>query len=193
VKVWDLANRRERATLEGDGRFLALAFAPDGSALAAGGDDRVVRFWNVQAKTISELPPYTGNKAWVSALAFTSDSRWLISGGGGPGALRVTDRSLIGFTEQSILPGRDAIVTAVAVASDDQALFTADQQGHIVRWDLKLDKRSREFQVPGPVSGLSLAPDGRHLAIACGNGIVCLVRVPPPSSATDRPKASRPR
>jgi WD40 repeat protein len=187
VKLWDAATGRERASFQADTRFLSLAFTPDGTALAAGGDDRLVRFWELQG-TNGEERTYAGNSVGVHGLVFTPEGRWLISGGGASGALRICDRGPAGLTERSVLDGRGAVVKALRLTPDGQALFTADQKGRIVRWDLKSSKRTQEISLPGPVSGLALAPDGRHLAVACGKGGVCILRVPPPSPTSERPK-----
>jgi WD40 repeat protein len=47
VIVWDVATRGVRARLTADTCIRCVAFAPDGKTLAAGGNDGVVRFWDL--------------------------------------------------------------------------------------------------------------------------------------------------
>jgi WD40 repeat protein len=58
----------------------ALTFSPDGKRLATGGDDRVVRLWDVD--TGAELLTLRGHSGGVQALAFRPDGRCLASADG---------------------------------------------------------------------------------------------------------------
>jgi WD40 repeat protein len=61
----------------------SVAFSPDGSMLAAGSTDSVVRVWRTPASRASTpvLPPLTGFTNWVTAVAFSPDGRTLTAGG----------------------------------------------------------------------------------------------------------------
>src|SRR5262249_21619849 len=64
VVLWDVTAGKERTTLAGHGGPVrAVAFAPDGKTLAAGGDDGVVKLWDPAAgKETGSLP---GHRAGV--------------------------------------------------------------------------------------------------------------------------------
>jgi WD40 repeat protein len=48
VVLWDVAKGQKRLTLRGHAdQVVSLAFSPDGTMLASGGGDKVVKFWNV--------------------------------------------------------------------------------------------------------------------------------------------------
>ena len=49
MKVWDLATGKLLQTLTGHlGEVRAVAFSPDGSLIASGGDDLEIKLWQLQ-------------------------------------------------------------------------------------------------------------------------------------------------
>ena len=55
-----------------------MAFSPDGRTLATGGEDRMIRLWEVSTvRLLAEWEAHDGN---VSALAFRPDAPTLVSG-----------------------------------------------------------------------------------------------------------------
>src|SRR5262249_36447916 len=100
----------------------------------AGGQDAVVRIWDVQAK--AEVRGLRGHTDWVTALTFTPDGRALVTAGADKAA-RVFDlppRETAGGTGH-LLPG-----TAVAVAPDGQRAATTGTDQTIKIWDLATGK-----------------------------------------------------
>jgi WD40 repeat protein/predicted Ser/Thr protein kinase len=72
IAIYDTSSGEERATCTvGAGLVYALAFSPDGSRLAAGGDDRVIHIWD--AATGKELPRCEGHTSKVLSIAFRQD------------------------------------------------------------------------------------------------------------------------
>ena len=60
------------------GRITAIAFSPDSRLLASGSDDHVFRVWNAETAKVQESF-ITGNKGWIRAATFLSDSVAFVS------------------------------------------------------------------------------------------------------------------
>jgi WD40 repeat protein len=114
-------------------------------------------------------------------VAFGPDGRSLVSGGGGDGDLNLCALNAGGPVEVRAFRGSGKVVHAVAFTPDGQALVTADDGGHVACLDVAGGRVRYEGKLAGPVYGLSLAGDGRHLATANHDGTVSVLRLPPPA------------
>jgi hypothetical protein len=75
--LWERATGKQRLTLAGAASEVALS--PDGRWLVTGGDDQVVRVWDLATeKVYKEL---AGHEGAVERLAFSADGKVLVSGG----------------------------------------------------------------------------------------------------------------
>ena len=81
INIWDLQqNGSLRTALESQAEVNTIALSPDGSILAAGCDDGLIRLWNTQRLA---KPPIVlrGNQRTVLSLAFSANGQKLASGG----------------------------------------------------------------------------------------------------------------
>src|SRR5262249_9170573 len=78
VKLWDVAAKKEWATLAASGNEVAaLVFSPDGGTLAVA-VDRAVQLWDVSTgRLVARLEGHAGR---VKCLAFSPDGTRLASG-----------------------------------------------------------------------------------------------------------------
>jgi WD40 repeat protein len=74
----------------------------------------------------------------------------------------------------------------VAFAPDDLAVATGSLSGEVAVWEIGTGKRLGGVRLRGRVDGLAFAPDGRHLAVASGYGVVFVLRLPLPPEPADR-------
>src|ERR671930_85922 len=70
VKLWDVATRREVATLKGhQGAVWSVAFSPDGRTLATGSWDGTLKLWDVASRRA--VTNRRVNRMTIFSLAFS--------------------------------------------------------------------------------------------------------------------------
>src|SRR5262245_5128398 len=135
----------------------ATAWAPDGRLVATGAENVIL--WDaVTMKKIATLE----HLSYVWGLAFSPDSRWLVSTHG-DGAVLVWDmverRLAANFNEHS------GQVSAVAFAPDGKRVASASEDRTVIVWDAATGRK--EMTLAGHntrVTGVAFAPGGDWLA-----------------------------
>jgi RNA polymerase sigma factor (sigma-70 family) len=158
LRLWDARTGAEKKTLRrdtggwiaalpaddpltsaGTGRGLAevycLAFAADGQALAVGGNSAALVVLGARSLRVQRAPmgPRDGHRGTVGAVAFTPDSKILVSGSGDKTARLWDARS--GKLLQT-LEGHQGTVNAVALSADGRLLATGGEEGTVRLWRL---------------------------------------------------------
>jgi WD40 repeat protein/predicted Ser/Thr protein kinase len=145
------------------GQLFALAFSPDGTRLASGGDSRVVHIWD--AATGRQLTQCQGHTSKVLAITFRGDGRRLVTAAH-DGTVRQWDAQ----TGREVEPPYDrhtAEVFAAVYSPDGQRVASAGPDRTVRLWRAS----GRQDQAvlgghTGAVSALAFAHDGRRLVSA---------------------------
>jgi WD40 repeat protein len=149
ARLWDGATGNPLRILAGhEQAVVGLAFSPDGKRLATCGDDSTIRFWRVADGALLRTIR-VGNHTYK--LAFSSDGRWLVSGGRARGAIGTFWHQLAGGGSEatpvriwrasdgalvSELPAPDDIAY-VAFSPDGQWLAAAEDDNRVRLWRLR--------------------------------------------------------
>ena len=153
IGLFDLSSGQQSAPLAGHReRIVRLAFSPDGTTLASGGDDRLVMVWDVASGQRRAV--YTGHAGRVNALAFSPDATTLWSGG--------DDRAIFVWDLQRT----DTLVHRPSGVADGPALpfvavdMVVDRRGRYVVFPSADDLRFRIRDVATGALGQAVGEDG---------------------------------
>jgi WD40 repeat protein len=147
----------------------ALAIAPDGRKLAAGGDQGVV-LWELDNGGEKELSGASARA--VICVAYAPDGA-TPAAGDCDGAVTLWDVAT--GSKRATLRAHSDAVLCVAFSPDGRTLATGSADHSIRLWDLASQQVLAILRGhPRPVSALRFGPGGRTLASGCNGGLVKL-------------------
>jgi hypothetical protein len=141
-----------------------VAFAPDGSLLASGGADNIVRLWDPASGR--EVRALISHADWVRGVAFAPDGRLLASAGDDK-LVRLWDP--FSGRELRALKGHSGGVTGVAFSRDGRQLASAGRDYTVRLWDPATGRELRSLKGHAQMTGVAFAPDGSVVASAGGD------------------------
>jgi WD40 repeat protein len=188
--------KNDRATIAAhSGRVNAVAWSPDGKAIASCGQDGFVKMWDAESgKEIASLVAHAGG---ATAIAFSARGE-LLATAGADGTVKLWDVASRKIT--ATYYGHLKSVRSVAISPDAASLVSASDDGTLRFWDVVSRKatatrwgrpQSREPSVDDPtqaVRSIAWSPDS--LLVASGGYQV--VRLWDATSATAKTMLSVP-
>ncbi len=156
-------------------RINAIAFDPTVRTLASAGDDRAVRFWDVE--TGGERGRSAAFDEPIRSLAYSPDGRRLAMGSWDK-TVKVWDTAK--GEVAAILKGHAKSVDAVAFTPDGHLIVSASQDTTARVWDAaSLDTLTVLQGHSHNVTSLGISPDGRTLATGGREGAAKVWRLAP--------------
>jgi len=179
VQVWDATARTRRwVGRTQPTKIRRVAWSPDGTRLASGGDDGSVCLWDASDGTL--LQRLQGHSGMVACVAWSPDGTRLASGGqgqGGSGELFVWDARSGAHSAERLqaLSGHTGIVFAVAWSKLGDLLVSGGSDGMLRWWDVQRGECVTMRQGhPGGVQSLRVSPDGWRLSSCGDDGAITL-------------------
>jgi WD40 repeat protein len=164
VRSWEIGAKEATTLFKQPHPILALAYSAPRLLLGAAAEDGTIGLWDTAAgKKLKDLPAQPGR---IHALAFSTDGKTLVAGGGGPagkGLVKFFDMDDPQKEKQTLTP--PAPVLTLALSGDAKTLASGGQENAIRLWDVPSGKEKDVFRGHlGWVSAVALAADGTTLA-----------------------------
>ena len=157
VRLWDVATRRQAATLESFGSGVnSLAFSPDGKTLASA-SFRKIRLRDVDTGNFTTLEGHTEQ---IESLAFSPDGTRLASASWN-GDVMLWEAATGDLSLTLSVPYG---VQEVTFSPDGSTLATGEQDGRILLWDLETGQSIATLSGHTKlVNTVAFSPDGSKL------------------------------
>jgi WD40 repeat protein len=181
IRLYDVTSgREERPPLYlHQGRTRCVAFNPNNTLMATGGEDCMVPLLEVATCQV----PYAFHvPTEIIHLAFSPDGHELAAiSGGTETTVRLWN---VESKQERLLRGHTAAVSGVAFHPDGHVLATSSEDGTVRLWQTAEEKNDAQV-LPrrlfgGPVRGVAFTPEGRYLVTANDNGTLTVVRLAKP-------------
>lgn len=158
--------------------FESLGVSPDGKTLAAASSNagKVYVFDRDPLRLKFELTwePTGGRLDRIESLALSPNGT-LVAASARNGGVYLWEYRPGAAPE--VLRGHQTVVASVSFGKGGKVLASGDWDGNVVLWDVAKRESIQSWRLPGRIWRLAFAPDGRHLAVGDGSGLVYVLRL----------------
>jgi WD40 repeat protein len=172
VSLWPGAVGRTHGFVEHSSGVWSVAFSPDGTQIASGGNDGMVLVGGVSADRPRPLRSHTGR---VSSLTFSPQGR-LLASCGADRTVQVHDLAS-GSGAPVRVTGRTVATESVAFSPDGDLLATAGQDRPVRLWKAASARQTHVIEDARRAHAVAFSPDGDLLATAGEDRVIRLWRV----------------
>ncbi|CAN5412375.1 hypothetical protein BH11PLA2_BH11PLA2_41660 [soil metagenome] len=159
TRIWNFTSEIPERKLPHDGGVKCLAYDPTGRFLAAGGENSVVKIWNVATGTL--MHNFTGHEKAVYSLSFSPDGKSLASAGGDGLAIVWNVESGQRLTT---MPQQNAPALCLQFHPLESSLVVGYANGNVIAWEPLSGELIRKYTGHAKaVSCLDISSDGQHL------------------------------
>jgi WD40 repeat protein len=143
------------------GAMLAIAFSPDGTMLAGGGEDTNIHLWDVTSG--SQLSVLRGHTGPLNSISWRNDGYHLVSGSD-DGTIRSWNLEDGNPSTDLKIGSHAARVTTVCFSPDGKSIASGGADGTVVIWTYPEGDILIHKKFTGHVYGVRYSPDGRLIA-----------------------------
>ena len=166
VTVWDL-NKYTRRSFPQPTSTKAAVFSPDGTKLATGDRNSLIRVWNLDAEIPESLE---GHKGAVHALAYSPDGNRLASSGS-DGTAKIWNLTDLEAPPIQLAEHKGSVYS-VTFSPDGKLLATAGWDGTVRVWDALKGTQLQRFRIQeGDAWSVSFGNNGKWLAFAVQDSV----------------------
>lgn len=157
TRLWDLKGIATKKVLRHNGKVQTIAISKN-NIVATGSDDNTIGLWNINGDSINV---FEGHSKPVWALAFSPDSKYLLSGSM-DNTIRLWDLNHKDSTR--ILATHEGAIHAVDYSYTGDTILSASHDGSARLWDLK-GKKLKEFNNNrlNAIHSVAFSPDGQYI------------------------------
>lgn len=162
IFIYDSQTRDLKRFIDTQFNVIALAFSPDGSAVAAGSPYGNLGTW--EAASGKAAQQISGTSSAVTAISYSPNGR-NFAVGFGDGSIRyyaVNQNTPIASLEEY------PTVEDLVISGDGRFLYTSNGGRTLSLWDIQLQKKTAELPNPGDISRLRLSRS-RNFLLAGGS------------------------